>query len=108
MKTALLIAAGFSAAAVIYIIVNSPAPQYATGSDDVEGAARKTSAWGSKKRIGSTGDSLAGKVKEGLGRLTGDSNLASEGEGDQVVGQVKDAVGSVAQAAGQTLHDLNR
>jgi uncharacterized protein YjbJ (UPF0337 family) len=47
-------------------------------------------------------------VKEGLGNLTGNPDLADEGIGDQVAGSVREGVGKVAQAAGQTLHDLNR
>jgi uncharacterized protein YjbJ (UPF0337 family) len=51
---------------------------------------------------------FVGKAKEVFGNATGNQDLANEGVGDQVIGAVKDAAGSVAQAAGQTLHDLNR
>jgi uncharacterized protein YjbJ (UPF0337 family) len=47
-------------------------------------------------------------VKKAVGRATGNPDLADEGLGQQVVGEFKDAAGSVAQAAGQTIHDLNR
>jgi uncharacterized protein YjbJ (UPF0337 family) len=99
-------AAGFVAAA--YVLVNLPAPEHATGSDDVEGAARKTAAWGSKNRITGKGGNLLGKVKEGIGQATSNQDLADEGTADRVTGTIKDTVGEVAQAAGQTLHDLNR
>jgi uncharacterized protein YjbJ (UPF0337 family) len=47
-------------------------------------------------------------VKEGVGRAVGDPDLADEGVADQAVGTVKNAVGNLAQAAGETIHDLNR
>lgn len=108
MKTTVLILAGISVAALVYIIANAPPTQYATGNDDVEDAANNSSVWGSKQRIGGAGNSLGGKLKEGVGKLTGDDSLQAEGAGDQVTGKLKDAVGSVAQAAGDTLHNLNR
>lgn len=101
--------AGVALGLAAYLIANPPeSTAYATGSEDVEGAAAKTSGWGTKQRVKGAGGNLAGKLKEGLGNLTGDQQLADEGAGDQVVGGVKGAVGEVAQAAGQTLHDLNR
>ena len=108
MKTLpwIIAAAGLGVAA--YVLANTPGPEYATGNDDIEDAARRTSAWGSKNRIGGSGSNLVGKLKEGLGNATGNSNLANQGVADQVAGSVKDAAGAVAQAAGQTLHDFNR
>jgi uncharacterized protein YjbJ (UPF0337 family) len=102
----LLAAVGIGLAA--YVVINTPGPEYAGGYDSVEDAARGTSRWGSKKRITGTGGDLVGKLKEGFGNATGNEDLANEGVGDQVVGKVKDAAGSVAQAAGQAIHDLNR
>jgi uncharacterized protein YjbJ (UPF0337 family) len=109
MKAFPWILAGVSiGAAVAYIVMNAPEPQYATGSDDVEDAARNTSTWGTKQRVSGTGSSLVGKVKEGFGKVTGDQDTESEGLVDQAAGTVKDTVGKVAEAAGQTIHDLNR
>jgi uncharacterized protein YjbJ (UPF0337 family) len=108
MKTLPWIIAAVGIGVAAYVVANTPGPEYATGNDDIEGAARSTSQWGSKKRVSGTGKRLGGKLKQGLGNLTGNPDLADEGLGDQVVGSVKDAAGSVAQAAGQTLHDLNR
>jgi uncharacterized protein YjbJ (UPF0337 family) len=88
----LLAIVGVGAAA--YVVLNTPGPEYATGSDSIEGAARDTSTWGSKKQA--------------IGKATGNADLADEGVFDQVAGSVKDAAGSVAQAAGQTLHEFNR
>lgn len=102
----ILAAVGLGVAA--YIVANTPGPEYATGNDSIEDAARKTSAWGSKNRIAGTGKNLGGKLKEGIGNLTGNPDLADEGVVDQVAGSVKDAAGSVAQAAGKTLHEFNR
>jgi uncharacterized protein YjbJ (UPF0337 family) len=109
MKTLPWILAGVGAGAVLaYVVLSQPGPQAETGWDLVENAARKTAGWGSKSRLSGAGTKLAGKVKEGFGRMTGDANLADEGVGDQAIGAVKDAVGTVAQAAGETLHDMNR
>ena len=102
----ILAAVGIGTAA--YVVMNTPGPEYATGSDSIEGAARSTSQWGSKKRVGGKATNIAGKLKEGIGNITGNSNLANQGVADQVAGSVKDAAGAVAQAAGQTIHDFNR
>jgi uncharacterized protein YjbJ (UPF0337 family) len=109
MKTLPWILAGVGAGvAVAYVILNQPKPQAATGWDSVENAARRTTGWGSKSRLSGAGSKVAGKLKEGIGRITGDADLADEGVGDQAVGAVKNVAGTVAQAAGDTLHDLNR
>jgi uncharacterized protein YjbJ (UPF0337 family) len=102
------ILAGIGVGVAAYVVLNQPGPQSATGNDDVEEAAGRTTLWGSKQRLYGTGGNLAGKLKEGVGRITGDDQLADEGVADQVVGAVKDTAGRVAQAAGQTIHDLNR
>lgn len=108
MKTLAWLAAGIGAGLAIYLIANSPGPQYATGSDNLEDAARNAAGWGSKQRATGVGSNVVGRVKEGLGNLTGNPDLADEGVGDQVAGNVRKGVGRFAQAAGQTLHDLNR
>lgn len=108
MKSLPWILATLGIGVAAYIVMNTPGPEYATGSDSVERAARKTSQWGSKSRIGGAGSSVLGKIKEGVGNVTGNADLSDEGVGDQVAGSVKKAAGTVAQAAGQTLHDLNR
>jgi uncharacterized protein YjbJ (UPF0337 family) len=109
MKTLPWILAGVGAgAAIAYLVLNQPRPQSATGWDSVENAAERTVGWGSKTRVSGAGSKVAGTLKEGFGKLTGDADLADEGVGDQAVGAVKNAVGTVAQAAGDTLHDLNR
>jgi uncharacterized protein YjbJ (UPF0337 family) len=102
------ILAGIGIGFAAYVLLNARGPEYATGSDTLEDAARGTSKWGSKKRISGGGESLIGKAKEGIGNLVGSDDLANEGIIDQAAGAVKDTAGQVAQAAGQTLHDLNR
>jgi len=91
-----------------YAIAKTPGPQYATGSDTLEGAARDTSQWGSKARVRGAGGKFVGKMKEGFGRATGNPDLADEGVADQIAGSIKNAAGQVAEAAGQTIHELNR
>jgi uncharacterized protein YjbJ (UPF0337 family) len=83
-------------------------PDYATGYDGVERAARKTFGWGTGKQAEGKLGAAAGAIKEGVGRLTGNDDMAAEGATDRVVGNVKDAAGKVGQAAAQTIHDLNK
>lgn len=108
MKTLVWLAAGVGLGLTAYLIMNAPAPQYATGSDDVEDAARSTAAWGTKQRVRGAGGSLLGQVEEGVGDLTGNEPLADQGLGDEVAGTAQKVAGKFAQAAGKTLHDLNR
>src|ERR1700692_2462842 len=108
MKALTWVIAGVGAGIAAYIILNQPGPRYSTGDDDVEFAADRATLWGSKQRFYGTGSGVAGKVKESIGRITGDEQLAGEGVVDQVAGAVKDTAGKAAQAVGQTVHDLNR
>lgn len=109
MKALPWIIAGITiGAAVAYVVNNAPQQSYAGGDPDVEDAARKTSSWGTGKRVGGTGDSLLGKAKQGIGRATGDNKLAGEGMVDEAAGAVKDAAGQVAHGVSDTLRDLNR
>ena len=104
-----LIAGGAIGAAIAVLVLKSDnEPEYATGYDGVERAAGKTFGWGVKQRAKGKMASVAGAVKERVGRFTGDEDLEAEGSVDRVVGEVKDAVGEVGTAAAQTLHDLNR
>jgi uncharacterized protein YjbJ (UPF0337 family) len=108
MKALPWLIAGIGVGLAAFFVINQPGPQLATGSDDVEDAARNTTLWGSKQRVSGTGRNLAGKLKEGIGRFAGDDRLAGEGVTDQVIGTVKDAAGQAAHAVGETIHDLNR
>ena len=108
MKALPWIIAGVSLGLLVYVVANAPSTQYAGASDDVEDAANKTSAWGTKQRVTGTGGNLVGKLKEGAGSLTGDDQLQGEGLVDQAAGAVKDAAGQAAHAVSDTLHDLNK
>jgi uncharacterized protein YjbJ (UPF0337 family) len=94
--------------AATYVLMNQPRLQGDTGYDSVDEGAARTYGWGTKARVSGAGRNLVGRVKEGVGRLTGRDDVAGEGVVDQAAGAVKNAAGTVAQAAGQTIHDLNR
>ncbi len=51
-----------------------------------------------RNRVEGAADKLGGKLKEGVGKLTGDSKLQAEGKADQMKGGVKNAVGGAADA----------
>lgn len=46
-------------------------------------------------RIEGAAKNMGGKVKEGLGKATGDEKMKAEGRADQVEGKVQNAVGGV-------------
>ena len=49
-------------------------------------------------RVDGSAKNLGGKIKEGIGRATGDSKTEAEGKTDQVKGKVQNAVGGVKDA----------
>lgn len=51
------------------------------------------------EQIAGKGESMKGKVKEGLGKLTGDEDLEAEGEIEQGEGQVRQKIGKAGRAA---------
>ncbi|GJD59632.1 CsbD family protein [Methylobacterium dankookense] len=51
-----------------------------------------------KDRVEGAATNLGGKVKEGVGKLTGDEKLKSEGVADQVKGKAQNAVGGAKDA----------
>ena len=91
-----------------YLFLNHPRMQAETGLDSVENSADRTFRWGSGTRLSGAARNVAGKVKKGVVRVMGQSRLIDQGVTDQAVGSAKNALGTVAQAAGKTLHDLNR
>ncbi|MCU1222036.1 MAG: hypothetical protein JWQ42_129 [Edaphobacter sp.] len=99
---------GIGLGVTLLFLLNEPEAEYETGYDGVEGAARKTFGWGTKTRAKGTAESVVGAVKEGVGRIAGDDELAGEGSADRVEGNIKDAAGTVGHAVGQTIHDLNK
>ena len=48
-----------------------------------------------KNRAKGSATNLGGKVKEGAGKLTGDSKLQSEGKLDQAKGKAQNAIGGI-------------
>lgn len=49
-------------------------------------------------RVKGSGKNLKGSLKEGAGKLTGDSKLESEGKVDKLAGKVQNAVGGIKDA----------
>jgi uncharacterized protein YjbJ (UPF0337 family) len=103
-----LLAGAAIGAGIAVLVLNEPESEYATGYDSVDRAARKTFGWGTRQRAEGTVGSFVGKVKEGVGKFTGDSDLEADGTIQNVAGQVKDKAGEVGHAVAQTIHDLNK
>ena len=107
MKGLAWILAGIGVGFVLAYVTLSE-PQTETGWDSAENAAERAWRWGSKARLSGAGRNTAGRFKEGIGRVLGDNDLADEGVADQFVGTVKSEAGALAQAVGETIHDLSR
>ena len=99
---------GIGVGVTLLLKLNEREPEYATGYDDVERAARKSFGWGTKTRAKGKVQSIAGAVKEGVGRFTGNDDLAAEGSAERAVGDLKDAAGQVGQGVAKTIHNLNQ
>jgi uncharacterized protein YjbJ (UPF0337 family) len=56
-----------------------------------------------KDRIEGAGTQAKGKVKETVGKMTGDSKLEGEGKGEKAAGKVQNAVGGAKDAVRDTL-----
>jgi uncharacterized protein YjbJ (UPF0337 family) len=48
-----------------------------------------------KDRIEGAAEQTKGKVKEVVGKVTGDSKLEGEGKADQVAGKIQNAIGGI-------------
>jgi len=48
-----------------------------------------------KDRIKGSAEQVKGKIKEGIGKVTGDSKTEAEGKADQVKGKVQNTVGGL-------------
>jgi uncharacterized protein YjbJ (UPF0337 family) len=48
-----------------------------------------------KDRVEGSAKQVKGNVKEGLGEITGDAKLKSEGTADKVAGKVQNVVGGI-------------
>ena len=95
-------------AGVTILLFSESEPEYATGFNGVERAARKTFNWGTKRRAEGKVGAVAGAIKEGIGKLTGDDRMAGEGAADRAMANMRDAAGQVGHAVGETIHDMNR
>ena len=58
-----------------------------------------------KDRIQGSAEQAKGKIKETVGKATGDAKLQSEGKSDQVAGKFQNAVGGMKDAAKEALED---
>jgi uncharacterized protein YjbJ (UPF0337 family) len=105
MNKILWLVGGTTLALAVFAILNAPDPEPADG---VDRAAGKVAGWGTKQRATGAGGNLLGKVEEFAGKITGNRDVSDQGVFDQASGSVRNAVGQVAEAAGQTIHDLNK
>ena len=51
-----------------------------------------------KDRIEGAAKNIGGKIKEGIGNVTGDEKLKAEGKADQIEGKAQNALGGVKDA----------
>ena len=51
-------------------------------------------------------DRAKGSMKQGLGRMTGDEEMRSEGAGDKLKGDVQEGWGGTKRKVGDTLEDM--
>ena len=58
-----------------------------------------------KDRVEGAATNIKGKVKEGVGKMTGDAKREAEGQADQVKGKAQNAVGGVKDRAREVLND---
>ena len=58
----------------------------------------------SDNRVDGAGHKVAGAVKEGMGKLTGDAKLQAEGVAEKAGGSVQNAAGKVQDRAGSEPH----
>jgi uncharacterized protein YjbJ (UPF0337 family) len=58
-----------------------------------------------KDRIEGSAEQAKGKIKETIGKATGDAKLQGEGRADQVAGKTQNAVGGIKDAAKEALED---
>ena len=51
-----------------------------------------------KDRVEGSARNVGGKIKEGLGKATGDSKTEAEGKADQAKGKLQNAIGGIKDA----------
>jgi uncharacterized protein YjbJ (UPF0337 family) len=57
-----------------------------------------------KDRMEGAGHQVSGAVKEGVGKVTGDTRTQAEGAGEKAAGKVQNAVGGAKDAARDALN----
>jgi uncharacterized protein YjbJ (UPF0337 family) len=55
-------------------------------------------------RVEGIGHQVAGSIKEGFGKVTGDSKTEAEGAGEKAAGKVQNAIGGAKDAARDALN----
>jgi uncharacterized protein YjbJ (UPF0337 family) len=61
-----------------------------------------------KNRIEGSWEQAKGKIKEGVGKATGDKKTEAEGKAQQVGGKIQNAVGGAADAVRDAAKDRDR
>ena len=56
-----------------------------------------------KDEVEGKAENIGGKIKEGIGNLTGDRSLEAEGEADQVEGQSQETWGKFKRGVGDAI-----
>jgi uncharacterized protein YjbJ (UPF0337 family) len=56
-----------------------------------------------KDRVEGAAKNIGGKVKEGVGKVTGDEKLRREGQADQVKGRTQNAIGGLKDSVREKL-----
>lgn len=58
-----------------------------------------------KDRVEGAGKNIKGKIKEGVGKVTGDTKTEAEGKADQAEGKLQNTVGGIKDKARELLDD---
>ena len=61
-----------------------------------------------KDRVEGAARNVGGKIKEGVGKATGDEKLRREGQVDQVKGRAENAVGGIKDEVREELRKKDR
>jgi len=56
-----------------------------------------------ENRVEGSAKNIGGKIKEGFGKLTGDSKTQAEGKADQAEGKLQNAVGGIKDSVKEAL-----
>jgi len=58
-----------------------------------------------KDRVEGSAKQIKGNIKEGLGKLTGDTKTEAEGKADKAEGKVQNTIGGIKDKARELLDD---